>query len=584
MKAFQFIAGLTVLLSLASCSDQLNPEHHLTPFERSDSLETTTYEEGIAWWRTLEEASPYVCVQEFGETDAGLPLHIAIINAGRNFSPSQVSSSGKAIWLINNAIHPGEPDGVDASMLFAREILSDPDFKSKYSDVVILIIPFYNVGGVLNRNCCSRANQNGPVSYGFRGNARNLDLNRDFTKADSRNAQSFIKLFHIWDPDVYLETHVSNGADYPYTMTYLLSHPDKLTPPLNTAMGDLFETPLVEAMKAAGDEMIPYVNLFGTTPDSGYQRFYDSPRYSTGFTAQHHAFGMLTETHMLKPFKRRVASTLTFLHALGLQINNEASKIQSLRDEAIQNSLQQERQIIDWKVDTSSYSNLLFKGYKARYDTSKVTGALQLHYDQNEPWEREIPYYDKLIASQYVDIPQYYLVPVGWKQVVDRLKWNGVKMKLIERDSSLDVQVYSIDNMETRTSPYEGHYYHYGTTVASETERVEIKGGSYYLVSTDHKERRFIVETLEPSAPDSYFNWNFFDEILQQKEWFSSYVFEKEAEEMLKDPEHRAAFDTFLATNTGAQENSMAQLYFLYQRSEHFERGRYRVYPVFSIE
>ena len=584
MKARLFSALALLILLQVACSDSIDPSKLTTPFEQSDSLETTTYAEGIAWWRALEEASPYVCMREFGKTDAGLPLHVVIVNAARNFSKTQIGESGKTVLLINNAIHPGEPDGVDASMIYVRDLVASADFKKTYQDVVFLIIPFYNVGGALNRNCCSRANQNGPLSYGFRGNARNLDLNRDFTKADSKNAQSFLAFYNQWNPDVYLETHVSNGADYPYTLTYLLSHPKKLTPPLDDAIESLFSKPLETLMEAQGDPIIPYVNVFGTSPDSGYQRFYDSPRYSTGFTALHHAIGLLTETHMLKPFKQRVASTLRFMQNLGTLVAQNSQTIQSLRSQAIENSRNQDDYVLDWQVDESNPSKLMFRGYRAYTDTSEVTQQPQLYYDRNDVWEAEIDYFDKLIPTVRAKAPSYYLVPRAWPEVVDRLKWNGVEMKLIDRDTTLDCGVYSIEDMETSETPYEGHYNHHHTRASKELRTVKIRKDEYYLISLDQHSKRFLLEVLEPEGPDSYFNWNFFDEILQQKEWFSSYVFEPEAAAMLDDPEEKAALDAFIASNPSYQDNAFAKLYFLYRRSDHYERDRYMTYPVFRIE
>ncbi|MEQ9188313.1 MAG: M14 family zinc carboxypeptidase [Cryomorphaceae bacterium] len=584
MKAcYVVLLSISVIL-LSGCSDAIDASDFITPFEQSDSLETSTYEEGIAWWKALEEASPYVCVQESGTTDAGLPLHLVVVNSSRNFNRAQITQRDKAIFLINNAIHPGEPDGVDASMIYIRDLVSQNDFVEKYEDIVFLIIPFYNVGGALNRNCCSRANQNGPKSYGFRGNARNLDLNRDFIKADSKNAKSFIRIFEQWDPDVYLETHVSNGADYPYTMTCLYSHPGKLSPPQDDAMGSLFAEPLERMMDEQGDQMVPYVNVFGTTPDSGYQRFYDSPRYSTGFAALHHSFGMLTETHMLKPFKQRVASTLRFMHNLGNIVAQNSREIQSKRQEARENDLKRSEYTLDWRIDTSAPSKIKFKGYKAYYDSSTVTHQLQLYYDEDSIWEREIDYFDKLVATVKRTAPRAYLVPLAWDEAIERLKLNGVDMQLITRDTTLDCTVYSIADFETSQTPYEGHYYHHRTSVSGEKRSLRLRANEYYLISTQQKARRYLIEVLEPEGPDSYFNWNFFDEVLQQKEWFSSYVFDQEAVEMLKDPKEQEALKTFIATNPGFRDDAFAQLYFLYRRSAHFERDSYMVYPVFRLE
>jgi len=578
------ISFLFIAILVSSCTNGLNKNKHLTVFEESAGQKTATYYEGLEWWRKLEDASPYVCIQEFGETDAGQPLHLIIINGKKNFAKDKINESEQLIWLINNGIHPGEPDGIDASMLFVRDLVSDPEFEEKYQKLVILIIPFYNVGGALNRNCCSRANQNGPESYGFRGNAKNLDLNRDFIKCDSKNAKSFNKLFSDWDPDVYLETHVSNGADYPYTMTFLASQADKLGPVLGDFVRDELAVDLYSRMKNEGDEMIPYVNVFGHSPDSGYACFYDSPRYSTGYAALHHSIGLLTETHMLKPFKQRVESTHRFMHQLSVTLLSRSQKIQELRASAINNTLNQSEFALDWELDSNMVTPLSFKGHKAFYDTSKVTGQIQLFYDKAEIWERSIPYFNHMVATKTIQAPSFYLIPSAWQEVVELLAINDIEMKLLEEDTMMDITAYEIKDYHTAQSPYEGHYVHDHTSVETQYWHKNIQAESYYLVDVNQPKKRFIIETLEPEAPDSYFNWNFFDEILQQKEWFSSYVFDAKAEEMLKDPSIKKVYDEMMEKDPTFSLNSLNQLYFLYRNSEHYERERHMIYPVFRIE
>ena len=575
---------LLIFAIITGCQNEIDVKNHQTVFEISEGNETTTYAEGIEWWNQLAESSPFVRIESFGETDTGLPLHLIVINARQNFSRKKISSSNQLIWLINNGIHPGEPDGIDASMLFARDLVSNPDFKEKHDDIVLLIIPFYNIGGSLNRNCCSRANQNGPESYGFRGNARNLDLNRDFIKCDSKNAKSFNKIFSTWDPDVYLETHVSNGADYPYTMTFLSSQPDKLGYGLGDYIRNDLSPFMYNGMKGSSDEMTPYVNVFGSSPDSGFTCFYDSPRYSTGYAALHHSIGLLTETHMLKPFNQRVKSTHRFMHLLMNHLSESSEKIQELRKAALEKVQSTTDFALDWEIDSSNFTSLLFNGYKAYYESSKVTNKLQLYYNQDKKWQREIPYYNYMRQTKSVTAPKFYLMPSAWEDVIELLESNGVEMQLIDNDSTFDLVAYEITDFNTATNPYEGHYAHDQCEVEKQFWNKKLLASTYYLIDVNQAKKRFIIETLEPEAPDSYFNWNFFDEILQQKEWFSSYVFDAKAEEILKDPKIKKVYDEMMAKDPTFSESTMNQLYFLYRNSEHYERERHMIYPVYRIE
>ena len=580
----KWMLSILVVVTLIRCGYDVQNSNIQTPFETSEGRQTATYEEGIAWWRSLEEASPFVSLQTFGMTDAGLPLHVVIVNPRKNFSKEKICSSDQIIVMINNAIHPGEPDGVDASMLFVRDLVTDPNYSEYYDNTVLLIIPFYNVGGALNRNCCSRSNQNGPESYGFRGNARNLDLNRDFIKCDSKNARSFAEFFTTWDPDVYLETHVSNGADYPYTMTYLSTQPDKLGGEQGEYLSDYLGRRLYASMKSRGFEMTPYVHFESNSPDSGIACFYDSPRYSTGYAALRQSIGLLTETHMLKPFDDRVQSTRQFMHALINNVRNDTVDIRQYREDARTSLASQTEFPIDWEVDRVNVGTLSFKGYTAYTDTSRVTGHEQLYYDQSKPWEADIPYFNRMKATKTVTAPKYYLVPTAWHEVVQRLELNGVEMKLIESDSTMDLTAYEIVGYETSKTPFEGHYFHYNTRVKKHDWPKLIQANMYYKVDVNQPAKRFIVEVLEPEGPDSYFNWNFFDEILQQKEWYSSYVFDKEAETMLEDPAIKVQFDEKIHSDSNFASNPRAQLYFLYTLSDHFEGDRFKIYPVYRID
>jgi len=177
------------------------------------------------------------------------------------------------------------------------------------TNTVIAVIPVYNIGGALQRNSTSRTNQEGPKAYGFRGNARNYDLNRDFIKADTKNAKAFTKIFRALDPELFIDNHVSNGADYQYTLTHLFTQHNKLGGKAGVYLNETLMIRLQEALKAKKWDITPYVNVFNTQPEKGFTQFMDSPRYSTGYTTLYNTLGMMVETHMLKPYKLRVEGT-----------------------------------------------------------------------------------------------------------------------------------------------------------------------------------------------------------------------------------------------------------------------------------
>ncbi|MBP8212321.1 MAG: hypothetical protein KAX53_01145, partial [Saprospiraceae bacterium] len=239
------------------------------PFDKNTN-QTATYEEIRTFYNHLNKMNEMVQVSDFGMTDSGHPLQAVVIDKDANFSPEQIRKAGKAIVWINNGIHPGEPDGIDATMLFVRELMTkNPNW---LDNVSLVIIPVYNIDGCINRASHSRANQNGPEAFGFRANAKNLDLNRDFIKCDSKNAETFNRLFNEWSPDIMIDTHTSNGADYQYTMTLIATQKDKLHPLLGDFLSQKMLPVLYDDMKADGWEMIPYVNTNGL-PETGIYGF-----------------------------------------------------------------------------------------------------------------------------------------------------------------------------------------------------------------------------------------------------------------------------------------------------------------------
>ncbi|WP_236614058.1 M14 family metallopeptidase [Nafulsella turpanensis] len=577
-----FIKKATPLLAMGLVALNVQAQEFPTRFEQSGGTETFTYQQGIDWWQKFDQAHEEVKMLEMGPTDSGKPLHLVLWNTDENFDLESLRKDDKTVVLVNNAIHPGEPDGTDASMLLMRDLLQNKKLKKRFENVVVAIIPFYNIGGTLNRNSFSRANQEGPEAYGFRGNAQNLDLNRDFIKNDSKNARSFTEIFHSLDPDLYVETHVSNGADYQYTMTLLPTQHNKLGGVMGPYLENQLEPALYKRMEKKDWPMVPYVNVFGTVPDSGMVQFMDSPRYSSGFAALHNTFGFITETHMLKPYKQRVAATRAFLESVLEEAAANGEKWQELKEKQAQQIKEQENFVLNWKVDKSRPEQLLFKGYEASLIPSKVSGQDRLYYDRSKPFEKNIPFYNQYVAAKEVEAPAYYAIPQGWWQAIELLKANGVEMQSLENDTSLQAEVYYIGEFETVESPYEGHYLHYNIETEKKQEEVQLLKGDY-LIPVNQEENRYIVETLEPEAKDSYFAWNFFDAILQQKEHFSPYVFEEVAEQILKEDEAlRKAFEEKKASDAEFAGNGYAQLNYIYEHSPYYEEA-HRRYPVFRI-
>jgi hypothetical protein len=570
-------ALIPVLLLFSFHLSAQAPEIWKTPFEKDDN-QTAEFPEVVEYFQQMAKSYSSLEYQEWGQTDAGHPLPFVILSPSGVFDPEQLRAENKLVLFINNAIHPGEPCGVDATMMLIRDYLTGTLQDGFPEDLVLITIPYYNVGGGLNRSATFRANQNGPSSQGFRGNSKNLDLNRDFIKCDSRNAQTFNQIISHWQPDIVVDTHTSNGADYTYTMTLIPTQPDKLAPSLSVYMQDQLLPDLYQRMAKRNWEMCPYVYARGT-PDKGIFGFLDSPRYSTGYTSLHHAIGFTTEAHMLKPFADRVQSTYVFLEELIQLADRDRKSILEARARARQASARQKVFPIDWTIDQDNPDTILFKGFTAGYKPSRVHGMERLYYDQSAPYEKPIPYFSRYYATDSVEAPIAYIIPQAYQEVIDRLQWNGVKMDTLKEKKTLEVEMYYIEDYGTTESAYEGHYLHYNVAL-----RKELQKQTYYpgdrVVYVNQPTNRHIVETLEPQAPDSYFCWNFFDGILMQKEYFSAYVFEDFAATFLQSqPELQAELEKRKKEDEEFAKSARAQLDFIYRNSPYYEPTHNR-YPV----
>ncbi|KAA0989369.1 M14 family metallopeptidase [Dyadobacter aurulentus] len=553
-----------------------------TRFELSGGKQTPTYDEGIAYYKSLAKAFPQIQITAKGPTDSGRPLHLVLYSKTKVFDIKNLKAQGKAILLVNNAIHPGESDGVDASMMLLRDIATNPAKFPELDNVVLAIIPYYNIGGALNRNSTTRVNQDGPEEYGFRGNARNYDLNRDFIKSDTRNARSFAAIFHELDPDLFADTHVSNGADYQYVMTLDYAQKDKLGGPLGDFSEKVFLPYMHKHLKETGFEATPYVNAWGQTPDKGFVQFPDWPRYSTGYAALFHTIGVMTETHMLKPYDQRVKATYSYLHGNIKFLAAHREQLLKLRRETKKSVKTQERFAISWQVNKEKNTPIEFKGYEPEYITSEVTGEKRLHYDRAKPFTKTIPFYDTYVPLDEVTKPEAYIIPQGWHNVIALLKLNQVEVTQLDEDTEMEVETYYIENCESPKIPFEGHYWHTSVDLRTEKQRITFKKGDWYI-PVNQWTNRYIVETLEPKAVDSFFKWNFFDTILQAKEHYSNYVFEDLAAELLKkSPELNAKLEAKKKAEPEFAKSANAQLDFIYDQSAHREK-EYLRYPVFRV-
>lgn len=561
-----------ILLLLFSSPLIFAQQNFQTPYEKGNGNQTVTYEEMVKYYDDLDQNFENISIENFGKDDNGEAIKVVIFNPSKN--------RNYPVILINNGIHPGEPDGIDATMMLMRDLATG---KVSAKNVRIAALQAYNISGMLRRGKYSRANQNGPEEYGFRGNARNYDLNRDFIKNDSENAKAFQEIFQYFKPVYFIDNHVSNGADYQYLFTYISTNKERLGKTLGNYFNRKMQPEILQYVEKQGILTTPYVNIHGDSPDEGFPAFMDSPRYATGYITLFNTMGTVAETHMLKPYSDRVRATYEYMLGSIHYITKNASEIQKKMTESLLELQPGMKYSLQWKTNDTQFQMIDFKGYEAGKKTSGVSGKPRLFYDRTKPFTRKVKFFNDYVSTREIKIPGYYVIPKSEYRVLEHLKRNNIKLKEIARDSVMNVELYRIADYKTVKNPYEGHYLHYETKTASEFKNIGFRKGDF-LVSTRQNGVKYLLETLEPEATDSFFNWNFFDAILGQKEYFSDYVFEDTAAELLKNNQVlKTAFEFEKVANPDFAKDGNAQLEWVYKHSDYYE-GTVGLYPIFRIQ
>lgn len=562
---------------ITQASTALNGDY-ITPFEKGNGNQTTTYEQCIAFYKKLAADFSTISIEEVGNTDAGLPLHL--VHFSNNTIDWNSRNEDHIKIMINNGIHPGESDGIDASMMLMRDLATG---KIKVSDNVIFSsIAIYNIGGSLNRNSGTRTNQNGPESYGFRGNARNYDLNRDFIKADTRNARAFAQAFHKIKPDLFIDNHVSNGADYQYTLTHLFTQHNRL----GGAAGEYLHKHLQPALESALEQrslpITPYVNVYNQSPEEGFSQFVDYPRYSTGYTSLWNVLGMMVETHMLKPYADRVTGTKAIMEEVIAIGSKDIKKIKEVRKSNFESFQENMYFLTDYELDETRADTLDFLGFEAINTRSELTGNYLRTYDRSQPFSKKTPFYNYFKPADSVRVPEAYVIPQGQWGVLELLRLNNIIMEPLDKDSTLLVEKYRILSYDTARNAYEGHYPHSNTVVETSQEKISFRK-SDIIVPSAQPGIKYIIEALEPTMSDSFFKWNFFDTILQQKEGYSAYVFEASALKLLNENTAlKKQFDSLKLADSNFASSNSAQLSWLHKRSANYETA-HMTYPIYRL-
>jgi murein tripeptide amidase MpaA len=592
--------ALIASISLCSLSIALRAQPDWrTPTEISNYRTTPDYAETVAYLERIAAAAPSVVkIENFGKTGEGRDLKIVIASKDGVFDPAAIHASGRVILLVQNSIHAGEMDGKDSCLALLRDLVQNKDRAKLLDHAVFVFIPVYNLDGHERRSAYTRINQNGPELSGWRGNATNINLNRDYMKADAPETRAFLKMFHRWLPDFFVDDHVTDGADFQYDVTFNADSTPNVFPATAKWIRDAVNPEIERQLSATGHVAFP--NLIDlnddTDPAQGLAWGPDPPRFSTGQMILENRPGLLVELHMLKDYKTRVTGNYELLRTLLEVLNRDAAKLIAMNREADEaaaklgaHPLGSEKfpLALEWAGETTP---VLFHGYKYTRELSAVSGAMWVSYT-HEPWNVTLPMQtgEKVVAS--TTPPAGYIIPPQWTHVIDVLAAHDVQMHRTTAAWTGKVERYRCSGMQWQGPPFEGHHPifagegagaqpgRFGTCTLGE-ETMTFPAGSV-VVSLNQRLSKVAIHWLEPEAPDSAMRWGFFDPIFEQREYGEAYVLEKLAREnMAKDPALKAEFEHRVQADARFAASPEARLEFFYERSPWFLENRVGEYPV----
>jgi len=559
----------------------------ITPAERSQLSATPDYDETIAWLRKLVSAAPELEMVSIGQSLQGRDIWMVIASAEGAFSSEAMQATGKPLLLAHSGIHAGEIDGKDAGLMLLRDMTVAARRKDLLEKTNFLFIPILNVDGHERRSAYNRINQRGPVEMGWRTNARNQNLNRDFTKLDTRGVRALIRIFRQWQPDLYLDLHVTDGADYQYDVTFGGNGRGGWSPAIGNWIEDVYRPAVNMALSENGHEPGPL--LFAANDmdmQDGFLSWLGNPRYSNGYGDAIHLPTILVENHSLKPYKRRVLGTYVLL-AETLELL--AGEQDSLREATATDQQRRPPSIpLGFEREQTAIAKVVpFKGIVSERYQGQVSGAEVVRWT-GEAVTETLP---QIFISQptvMVEPPAAYVIPQAWSDIVDRIALHGIVMEQIEQPLTSRAEIYRLpaagiaEPSVWTPNPFEGHIrIDPGEPVKEEIETTFPAGS--YLISTDQPLGELLVLMLEPQAPDSFLQWGFFLEIFTRTEYAEAYVLEPLAQKMLdNDVELKTRFEQKLASDDAFAGSPYQRLMWFYEQTPFYDE-QYLLYPVARI-
>lgn len=588
MKALRSARHLLLCLLLLAPWSSALPSDWTTPAESSKFETTPSYAQTKAWLERLAASAPdRLHLTRFGVSPEGRDLMLVVAAKGGEFTPAAARASGKEIVLVQSGIHAGEIEGKDAALMLLRDLRAGAGHADLLDHAILVWLPIFNVDGHENSHPYNRINQNGPREMGFRATAQNLNLNRDYIKADAPEMRDWLAMFEAWQPDLFFDIHTTDGADYQYDLTWYMEEWGPLHAAVQRWQNEAFKQSILPDFEKRGHLAAPYLELVDHRDlTKGIANFGSGPRFSTGYVALRNRAAMLVETHMLKPYATRVRATYDLIAATLAHLGKHPGELRKAVTQADADTAARDtsaRLPIAFRTSDQSEPFTL-KGFAFEQQASAISGDTWVNYDPKTPKTYRIPFFRDRVATETVTLPAAYLVPAGWPQIVDKLRRHGIRFERAERPLHLRVERYHLGAPRWDEKPFESRHWLRDFSSSTETAEADFAAGAV-LVPLDQPLANLAANLLEPRAEDSLLHWGFFDAIFEQKEYADARVAERLARERLaQDPALKTAFEARLAADADFAKSPSARLAFFYDRSPWYAKQNLGAYPVARLD
>lgn len=555
----------------------VEPKHPwITPSESSGLTESPDYAQTMAWLEKLSQATPSLSINRIGTSEQGRAIQVVIASNDQDFSASELSRSKKPLILVQAGIHAGEIDGKDAGMMLLRDIAVGT--KSNLLDRAnILFIPILNVDGHERNSAFGRVNQRGPKIMGWRTNAQNLNLNRDYTKLETAGIKSIIQVINAYDPDLYIDIHVTDGADYQYDITYDFVAPGGYSPEIFRWMQGHFKPEVNQSLRSNGH--IPGPLLFAANNrdfTQGNIAFSFSPRFSNSYGDIRHLPTILVENHSLKPFKQRVLGTYVFLEQSIISLSEHFESLQK----AISMDKNQPKKdlAVRFGFNKTPADSMIFLGIESKLSKSLITGEDYVQWTGN-PITLTIPNILMDKPESILQLPQAYWLSAEWQHLIEKIKAHGIKFEMIEKPTKIRLTQDFISQYKLSNQPSEGRIRFQEFKTEPITREIEFPAGSI-RIPVDQSLGALLVILMEPESVDSFFQWGYFHSILSQTEYMEAYIMEPLITKMLaEDANLKDQFEEKIKSDTEFAKSPRSIYRWFYEKTPYFDQ-QWKVIPV----